>query len=46
LSGRQKQVELYKFEASVIYRAGSRTARATQKNPASKTNNKQKQKVS
>ena len=36
--GRQRQVDLYKFEASLIYRVSSRTARATQRNPVFKTN--------
>ena len=30
---RQRQADLCEFEASLIYRAGSRTARATQRNP-------------
>jgi hypothetical protein len=29
------------FEASLVYRVSSRTARATQRNPISKTKNKQ-----
>ena len=37
--GRQKQVELCEFEASLVYRTSSRTARAvTQRNPVSKQN--------
>ena len=39
LGGRNKLIS--EFEASLVYRASSRTARATQRNPASK--NKQKQ---
>jgi hypothetical protein len=30
---RQRQEDPFKFEASLFYRAGSRTARTTQKNP-------------
>jgi hypothetical protein len=30
------------FEASLVYRVSSRTARATQRNPVSKNQNKQK----
>jgi hypothetical protein len=41
LGGRGRQIS--EFEASLVYRVGSRTARATQKNPVSK-NKKQKQK--
>jgi hypothetical protein len=47
---RQRQVDLCKFEASLVYRVSSRTARATQTNPVSKTqtkpNNPTKQKHS
>jgi hypothetical protein len=32
---RQRQVDLCKFKASMVYRASSRTARDTQKNPVS-----------
>jgi hypothetical protein len=32
--GREKQADLYKFEASLLYRVSSRTARALQRNPA------------
>ena len=39
--GKQKQVDLCESETSLAYRATSRTARVTQKNPVSnKTNNK------
>jgi hypothetical protein len=31
--GRQKQVDLCDFEASLVYRASYRTDRATQRNP-------------
>jgi hypothetical protein len=31
--GRQRQVDLCELKASLIYRASSRTARATQRNP-------------
>jgi hypothetical protein len=34
--GREKQEDLCEFEASLVYRASSRIARATQRNPASK----------
>ena len=41
--GRQRQADLCEFEASLVYRASSRTARATQRNPVSKKQtNKQK----
>jgi hypothetical protein len=33
----QRQVNLCEFEASLIYRVSSRTNRATQRNPISKT---------
>jgi hypothetical protein len=36
LGGRARWIS--EFEASLIYRVSSRTARATQRNPASKTN--------
>ena len=43
--GRQRQVDLCQFEASLIYRGSSRTARATQRNLVSKNkNNKTKKK--
>jgi hypothetical protein len=39
--GRQRQVDLYEFEASLVYRARSyRTTRATKRNPALKNQNK------
>ena len=41
---RQRQVDLYKFEASLVYRANFKRARATQKNPISKKTKKQKNK--
>jgi hypothetical protein len=34
--GRQRQMDLLEFEASLAYKASSRTARATQRNPVSK----------
>lgn len=50
-SGRQRQVELCEFEASLTYRVNSRTARATQrdsvsqnKTPSTQTNKSQKKK--
>ena len=33
---RQNQVDIHEFKASLVYRASSRTARATQRNPVSK----------
>jgi hypothetical protein len=36
LGGRGKQIS--EFEASLVYRVSSRTARATQRNPVSQTN--------
>jgi hypothetical protein len=41
--GRQRQW-ISEFEASLVYRVSSRTARATQSNPVSKNKNKTKQK--
>ena len=38
----QTQADLYEFEASLVYRVSSRTARATQRNPVSKNKNKTK----
>jgi hypothetical protein len=38
LGGRGRQIS--EFEASLIYRVSSRTARATQRNPVSKKNKK------
>jgi hypothetical protein len=40
LGGRGRQIS--EFEASQVYRACSRTARATQRNPVSKKKNKNK----
>ena len=41
--GRQRQVDLCEFKASLVYRASSRTARAvTQRNPVSKNKRKKK----
>ena len=34
--GRQRQVDPSEFKASLVYRASSRTAKTTQRNPASK----------
>ena len=31
--GRQKQVDLYEFEASLVYRVSSRTAKGIPRNP-------------
>jgi hypothetical protein len=36
LGGRDRQIS--EFKASLVYRVNSRTARATQRNPVSKTN--------
>jgi hypothetical protein len=36
ITPRQRQVDLCEFEASVVYRASSRTARATQRKPVLK----------
>jgi hypothetical protein len=40
--GRQRQTDS-EFEASLVYRVSSRTARATQRNPVPKKQNKTKQ---
>jgi hypothetical protein len=40
LGGRGRQIS--EFEASLVYRMSSRTARATQRNPVSKKTNKNK----
>jgi len=42
--GRQRQVNLCEFKASLIYRMNSRAARATQRNAVSKKQNKTKKK--
>jgi hypothetical protein len=34
--GRQRQVDINEFEASLVYRVSSRTAKATQRNHVSK----------
>jgi hypothetical protein len=41
LGGRGRRIS--EFEASLVYRVSSRTARATQRNPVSKKQNKTKQ---
>jgi hypothetical protein len=38
-------VDLYDFEASLVYRVSSRTAKATQRNPCLKKKNKNKQTI-
>ena len=43
---RQRQVDLCKFKASLIYRVSSRRARGTQRNPVLKNQNKMKRKTS
>jgi hypothetical protein len=40
LGGRDKRIS--EFEASLVYRVSSRTAKATQRNPVSKTKKKKK----
>jgi hypothetical protein len=42
--GRQRQVDLYEFKASLVCRLSSRSARATQRNPVS-TNKQQQQRI-
>jgi hypothetical protein len=42
LGGRGRQIS--EFEASLVYRVSSRTARATQRNPVSKKTKKEKEK--
>jgi hypothetical protein len=42
LGGRGRRIS--EFEASLVYRVSSRTARATQRNPVSKNKNKNKTK--
>jgi hypothetical protein len=42
LGGRGRQIS--EFEAGLVYRVNSRTARATQRNPVSKNKNKNKHK--
>jgi hypothetical protein len=39
---RQEQVDLYKFEASLVYRESSRTAKTTQRNPVSEIQSQNK----
>jgi hypothetical protein len=41
--GRQKQANLCELEASLVYRASSRTAKATQRSPVSKYKGKGKE---
>jgi hypothetical protein len=43
--GKQKQVDFCEFEASLVYRASSRTARATKSNPALQKTKQNKTKV-
>ena len=38
--GRQRQMDIYKFKANLIYRASSRTTKATQRDPVLKNKNK------
>jgi hypothetical protein len=44
LGGRGRRIS--EFEASLVYRLSSRTARATQRNPVSKNQKKKKKKLS
>jgi hypothetical protein len=44
LGGRGRQI--FEFEASLVYKVSSRTARATQRNPVSKNQKKKKKKKS
>ena len=41
---RQKQADLYEFEANLVHKVSSRTAEAIQGNPVSKKNQKKKKK--
>jgi hypothetical protein len=41
---RQRQADLYQFEASLVYRASSRIVRAMQRNPVSKIKKERKRK--
>ena len=41
--GKQRQAVLYEFEANLVYRANSRTAKGTQRTTVSKKENKIKQ---
>jgi hypothetical protein len=43
LGGRDRQIS--EFEASLVYRVSSRTARATQRNPVSKNKKQNKTKI-
>jgi hypothetical protein len=43
LRGRGRRIS--EFKASLVYRVGSRTARATQRNPVSKNQKKKKKKI-
>ena len=38
--GRQRQVDLCEFEASLVYKGRSRAVRATQRNPVSEKKNR------
>jgi hypothetical protein len=44
LGGRGRGRQISEFKASLVYRASSRTARATQRNPVSKNQKKKKKK--
>jgi hypothetical protein len=39
---KQRQVDLYKFQTSLVYRVSPRTVRATKRNPASRNKTKTK----
>ena len=40
-AGKQRQVDLCEFQTSLVYRAGSRTARVTQRNPEGRKERKE-----
>jgi hypothetical protein len=44
LGGRDRQISEFEFEASLVYKVSSRTARTIQRNPVSKKKRKRKRK--
>jgi hypothetical protein len=42
---RLREADLWEFEVSLVYRVSSRTSRATQRNPVSQTQTKQRERV-